>query len=44
MVPQYEKTYGAIADDVSYLLLAMPANTMDRLLEGIQIAPDFCHF
>ena len=36
-LPQYEKTYGVIADDVRYLLLAMSAATMDRLLEGIRV-------
>jgi len=36
-LPQYEKTYGVIADDVRYLLLAMSAATMDRLLEGVRV-------
>jgi len=36
-LPQYEKTYGAIADDVRYLLLAMSAATMDCLLGGVRV-------
>ena len=35
-LPQYEKTYGNVADDVRHLLLAMSASTIDRLLECVR--------
>lgn len=35
-LPQYEKTYGEVADDVRHLLLVMSPATMDRLLASIR--------